>query len=87
MGIRSGKAAAALPGQAAELHGRPVELTGALARTLHSERFNVILVPKRRGDRGLAYPSLLGVSRRACEASDDGPFSSSSLDGLEENHR
>jgi hypothetical protein len=34
-----------------------VELTGASAHALHDARFDVILVPKRRGDRGLSYPS------------------------------
>jgi hypothetical protein len=77
-GIRSWKAAAPLPGQAVVLHGRPVELTEVLARAIHGALFGVILVPKRRGDRGLAYPRLLSVTRRSCEASDGGPFSSSS---------
>jgi hypothetical protein len=46
MGIRSGKAAAALSGRAAVLNGWSVELTGASAHALYGARFGVILVPK-----------------------------------------
>jgi hypothetical protein len=61
--IRLGKAAAALHGPGREK-----------ARGPHSAWFGSFLVPKHRGDRGQAYPTLLNVYRRSCEASDDGPF-------------